>query len=218
MKKQFYLFIVASFILLPICRGESVVKTLKPQPPAKKNAAAPKQEEKIPDYSKGFAVFHKMGLPNVAKSEFGQLDVSINLIGNNDYSIFGYQQQNGNAWLLDGDPKTQARYLYDQSVIISVKSRKQAQDELKKKRKKKLRPEKKPAKKQNRKTGGKSYWLKWAIGTTNWSATSGKPILSRIIKIFWRTLKKHYPGNVMISIISIQAEFCFMRSNCMIKA
>ncbi len=88
-----------------------------------------------------------MGLPNVAKSEYGQLDVSINLIGNNYDDVFGYQRQNGNAWLLDGDPKTQARYLYNQSVIISVKSRKQAQDELKEKAKKEAEARKKAGKK-----------------------------------------------------------------------
>ncbi len=151
MKKQFYLFSVASLILLPICRGESVTKPSKSQPPKKKNTAAPKQDEKIPDYSKGFAVFHKMGLPNVAKSEFGQLDVWINLIGDNDYNIFGYRRHNGNAWLLDGDPKTKARYLYKQSVIISVKSRKQAQDDAKEKAKKEAEARKKAGKKDKKK-------------------------------------------------------------------
>ncbi len=77
-------------------------------------------DEKIPDYSKGFELFHKMGLPNVSKAEYGKLNLYLNMPPGSGDSYFSRAQLGGNSWLLKKNSDDTMECLFNQAIEIKV--------------------------------------------------------------------------------------------------
>ena len=96
----------------------------------KKTARVPEKLEKVPDFSRGFAMFHKLGVPDVSKAEYIKID-------DGNY----YQQSNmtGNAWLVK-DKGDKGIIVFKDNVKVEfpnpVTIRKQRFEDLKKLKKK----------------------------------------------------------------------------------
>lgn len=56
-----------------------------------KSVKTAKKVEKVPDFSRGFAMFHKLGVPDVSKATYIKID---------DRNYYGSQKMKGNAWLI----------------------------------------------------------------------------------------------------------------------
>ena len=69
---------------------------------AKDKAGTKPPKEKVPDYSRGFALFYKLGLPDVAKAEYGR----VNFSGFGSSNFHGHAiNLLGNGWLVKKDKK-----------------------------------------------------------------------------------------------------------------
>ena len=106
---------------------EKINKTAKA---SVKPAKAPAKKEKVPDFSKGFAMFHKLGVPDVSKASYIKI---------NDGNYHDSQNMAGNAWLIK-DNGDKGIIVFKDNVKIEfpnpVTIRKQRAEELKELKKK----------------------------------------------------------------------------------
>ena len=106
---------------------EKIKKTAKA---SVKPAKAPAKKEKVPDFSKGFAMFHKLGVPDVSKASYIKID---------DGNYHDPRNMAGNAWLIK-DNGDKGIIVFKDNVKIEfpnpVTIRKQRAEELKELKKK----------------------------------------------------------------------------------
>ncbi len=106
--KLFTYILAISLVALSAIAQDAKEAPEKVSVPAKKKAAVKSKaktkppKEKVPDYSKGFALFYKLGLPDVAKAEY----VRLNFSGLGISNFYGYDiNMLGNGWLVKEDKK-----------------------------------------------------------------------------------------------------------------
>ena len=96
----------------------------------KKTAKAPEKPEKIPDFGRGFAMFHKLGVPDVSKATYIKID---------DGNYYDSRNMTGNAWLIK-DKGDKGIIVFKDNVKVEfsnpVTIRKQRAEELKELKKK----------------------------------------------------------------------------------
>jgi hypothetical protein len=125
MKAVCLLLLISTFISI-----EAKENTKKKIKTPKKLAKASRKEEKIPDFSKGFAMFHQLGVPDVSKATYIKI---------NDGSYYDSQKMSGNAWLVKDNGDDGIIVLKDNVQVKfhnPEKIRKQKAKELKELRKK----------------------------------------------------------------------------------